>query len=60
MKPHMTCKKCNGKLDVVRMCRKVRLRCKRCLHEYQVHEIAEQLDSKTEAILGQYTSIIYD
>lgn len=56
----MTCKKCNGKLDVVRMCRKVRLRCERCLHEYQVHEIADQLDSKTEAILGQYTSIIYD
>lgn len=56
----MRCKKCKGKLEVTRMCRRVRMKCTRCGHEYQIHEVADQLDSETEAILERYTSIIYD
>ncbi|MEW6289683.1 MAG: dual CXXC motif small (seleno)protein [Thermodesulfobacteriota bacterium] len=56
----MKCRKCNGELEVKRSCRRVRLQCKSCRHEYQVHEVASDLDEKTSAILEQYTTIIYD
>lgn len=56
----MKCRKCAGELEVKRMCRRVRLKCKSCGQEYQVHEVASELDEKTSAILEQYTSIIYD
>lgn len=56
----MQCKKCKGKLEVLRMCRRVRLKCTECQHQYQVHEVADQLDAETEAILERYTCIIYD
>jgi hypothetical protein len=56
----MKCKKCEGRLEVLRMCRRIRLRCTACNHEYQIHEVADRLDKETEAILKNYTSIIYD
>lgn len=56
----MKCKRCQGRLEVLRACRKVRLRCAGCGHEYQIHEVADQLDQETEEILSRYTSIIYD
>lgn len=60
-KSKMECKECRkGKLEVVRACRRVRLRCMQCGKEYQIHEVADQLDRETEAVLEQYTTIIYD
>lgn len=56
----ITCEKCGETLQIVRRCRQVRLKCKGCQHEYQIHEVASRLDSATEALLGQYTTIIYD
>jgi len=56
----MHCKQCKGKLEVLRICRKIRMRCKDCGKEYQIHEVAEQLDRETEEILERYTAIIYD
>lgn len=56
----MQCKKCNGKLEVARSCRKVRMRCQKCAHEYQIHEVADMLDAETEEIMARYTAIIYD
>ncbi len=56
----MQCKKCKGKLKVERRCWKVTLRCQKCGHDYQIHEVADQLDAETEAILEGYISIIYD
>ncbi len=56
----MKCKKCNGKLEVARMCRRVRMKCSSCMHEYHIHEVADQLDPETEEKLSMYTSIIYD
>jgi uncharacterized protein (DUF983 family) len=56
----MKCKKCKGKLEILRMCRKVRMQCKKCGKEYQIHEVADQLDGETEEILARYTAIIYD
>ena len=56
----ITCERCGALLEVVRRCRQVRLKCKGCQHEYQIHEVAARLDSATEALLGQYTTIIYD
>lgn len=42
------------------MCRRICVRCTECDSEFQIHEVADQLDKETEAILEQYTSIIYD
>ena len=56
----MKCKKCEGKLEILRMCRKIRMQCSECRQEYQIHEIADQLDPETEEILERYTVIIYD
>ncbi|BCO08217.1 dual CXXC motif small (seleno)protein [Desulfolithobacter dissulfuricans] len=56
----MQCKKCQGKLEVSRRCRQVRLKCTRCGQEYQIHELASELDRETEEILERYTCIIYD
>ena len=56
----MECKKCGGKLEVARSCWRVRLKCRKCHHEYHIHEVADQLDAETEAILERYTCIIYD
>jgi len=56
----MKCKKCNGKLEILRACRKIRMQCKKCGKEYQIHEVADQLDKETEEILASYTAIIYD
>jgi DNA-directed RNA polymerase subunit M/transcription elongation factor TFIIS len=56
----MKCKKCKGKLKILRMCRRIRLQCQKCGHEFQIHEVAKQLDPETEEILEQYTAIIYD
>lgn len=56
----MKCRKCNGELFVNRSCRRVRMKCKSCQHEYHIHEVASDLDEKTSAILEQYTTIIYD
>ncbi len=56
----MKCRKCKEKLEISRMCRRVRLRCTGCFHEYHIHEVASDLDQETEKKLGQYTAIIYD
>jgi uncharacterized protein (DUF983 family) len=56
----MKCKKCEGRLEVLRMCRRVRLRCVVCGHEYHIHEVADRLDKETEAVLERYTCLIYD
>jgi DNA-directed RNA polymerase subunit M/transcription elongation factor TFIIS len=56
----MKCKKCAEKLVVHRACRRIRLRCTGCGQEYQIHEVASDLDRETEKILEKYTAIIYD
>lgn len=56
----MICKICGKRLEVHRMCRRVRMRCKGCKKEYQIHEVAMDLDKETEEILERYTAIIYD
>lgn len=56
----MRCKKCTGHLEVARSCRRVRLQCQKCGHEYHIHEVADQLDPETEEILARWNCIIYD
>ena len=56
----MKCRKCSEKLEVLRQCRRIRLRCTGCRREYQIHEVASDLDPETEAILERYTVLIYD
>nr|WP_321467560.1 dual CXXC motif small (seleno)protein [uncultured Desulfobulbus sp.] len=56
----MNCRECGDHLEVQRRCRQVRLRCEGCHKEYQIHEVAKDLDPETEAELERFTSIIYD
>jgi len=56
----MKCRKCSEKLEVLRQCRRIRLKCTGCKHEYHIHEVASDLDPETEAILERYTVLIYD
>jgi hypothetical protein len=56
----MQCRKCAHKLEVQRSCRKIRLRCTGCKREYQIHEVASDLDQETEKLLEKYATIIYD
>jgi DNA-directed RNA polymerase subunit M/transcription elongation factor TFIIS len=54
------CKECGATLQVHRRCRQIRLKCSSCQKEYQIHEVAADLDPETEAELERFTSIIYD
>ncbi len=54
------CKECSAELEILRLCRRIRMRCTGCHREYQIHEIASDLDSETEKLLEKYTVIIYD
>jgi hypothetical protein len=56
----MQCRECLQKLEVQRSCRRIRLRCTGCKREYQIHEVASDLDQETEKLLENHTSIIYD
>ena len=56
----MQCKKCDGKLEVYRQCRQIRMKCRNCHQEYHIHEVAADLDEETEKLLERYTCIIYD
>lgn len=56
----MKCTLCDGELEVLRTCRRIRMRCTRCGKEYRLHEVAWQLDQATELILEKYNAIIYD
>ncbi len=56
----MQCKQCKGKLEVARSCRRLRMRCRKCGTEYQIHEVASELDNDTIAVLERYTVLIYD
>lgn len=56
----MQCEQCRGEMEVVRRCSQVRLKCKGCKREFQIHEVASRLDNETEEQLSQYTTIIYD
>ena len=56
----MTCKECRGKLTVLRRCRQIHMQCEKCGRVFPIHEVADQLDPKTEAILERYPTIIYD
>lgn len=56
----MQCRECANILEVLRTCGQVRLRCTGCKREYQIHEVANDLDPETEKLLENYPTIIYD
>ena len=57
----MQCRQCgHDKLEIVRRCKQVRLRCEKCGREHRIHELAAELDPATEKLLEQHNCIIYD
>ncbi|HET97795.1 MAG TPA: hypothetical protein ENN98_03720 [Desulfurivibrio alkaliphilus] len=56
----MTCPACEGPLNILRSCRRVRMACAGCQRQYQIHEVADRLDERAEEVLSRWTAIIYD
>ena len=56
----MKCKKCGSRLEILRSCGSVKMRCTCCNHHYAIHEVVDQLDEETETQLSRYPVIIYD
>jgi len=56
----MICKKCNGRLEVLRICSRVLLQCADCKHKYHIREVPDQLDNGNEELLNCYNCLVYD
>lgn len=57
----MQCKQCgHEKLELVRWCKQIRLRCQNCGREHRIHELAAELDKETEKLLERHNCIVYD
>ncbi|CAK8722287.1 MAG: hypothetical protein CDV28_11628 [Candidatus Electronema aureum] len=56
----MQCRQCGQKLEVVRRCKQVRLRCESCGREYRIQEVSADLDAEIEKQLERHPCIIYD
>ncbi len=56
----MKCKKCQGILEVHRVCRGISMRCRQCNSRFQISEVVDQLDEETELLLEKYNVIVYD
>lgn len=56
----MKCKKCGSRLEILRSCGSVKMRCTHCDYRFAIHEVADQLDEATELQLARYPAIIYD
>ena len=57
---NIICTDCSAVLEILRMCRKLRLRCSGCGREYHLHEVADQFTDESEELLDGYNAIIYD
>lgn len=56
----MTCPRCEGRLELLRTCSRLRMLCSVCGKEFRLHEIADQIDTETEEMLNRFNAIIYD
>ncbi len=56
----MTCPRCDGHLELLRTCSRLRMRCSACNEEFRIHEVADQIDQQTEELLDRFNAIIYD
>ena len=56
----MQCTHCGGALDILRVCRSVRIRCSGCGRVYPIGEVIDLLDETTLEKLESYNVIIYD
>jgi len=56
----MKCGKCNGRLEILRICSRVLMQCGKCKHKYHINEVLDQLDTETEELLNCYTCFVYD
>ncbi len=56
----MKCTACSGLLEIQRRCGSVKMCCSTCGKTYAIHEVSDQLDTRTEKILERYSTIIYD
>lgn len=56
----MKCVHCGGRLEILRVCRSIKMRCSRCDRTYAIGEVIHLLDEQTLDILERYNVIIYD
>lgn len=56
----MQCEQCGGKLEILRVCRSVKMKCNDCKRIYPIGDVIEMLDEQTLDKLAAYSVIIYD
>ncbi len=56
----MKCEQCGGRLELLRVCRSVKMKCSGCSRIFPIGEVIQQLDEQTLEKLTAYNVIIYD
>jgi hypothetical protein len=56
----MTCKHCGGKLEILRVCRSVKMKCTECRRTFSIGQVIHLLDEQTLLKLEAYNVVIYD
>ena len=56
----MKCKHCEGRLELLRVCRSVKMKCRACNRTFAIGEVIHLLDEQTLVQLESYNVIIYD
>jgi len=56
----MQCRQCDGALEILRVCRSIKIRCSSCGQVYSIGEVIDLLDEPTLEKLAAYNVIIYD
>ena len=56
----MQCRECDGALEILRVCRSIKIRCSSCERVYSIGEVIDLLDEPTLEKLAAYNVIIYD
>lgn len=57
---NMTCRQCGGRLEILRVCRSVKMKCEKCNRTFPIGDVIDLLDERTLDKLASYNVIIYD
>jgi len=56
----MKCERCGGKLEIMRVCRSVKMKCGECRQTFAIGDVINLLDEQTLEKLAAYNVIVYD
>lgn len=56
----MKCAHCGGRLEILRVCRSVKMKCSGCYRTFPIGDVIHLLDEQTLLKLEMYNVIVYD